>query len=66
MIKIFSGNDEELLEKSINEFFADKPLIRNLIFHYSTSSGHYFDQETKDGDITWLYSVLVSYNVVHL
>lgn len=59
-VKIFNGEDSDSLEKMINEFLTDTQ-IDNPKFHYSVASTGYFDQDSKDGDITETYSVLISW-----
>lgn len=60
-VKIFSSESSEYLEKLVNEFFDGEPMIVNPKFHYSITSTGYFDPETKDGAITMIYSILISY-----
>lgn len=60
-VKIIEAQSTEVLEKLVNDLLENNLLIVDPTFHYSTSSVGYYDQNTKDGDITSFYSVLISW-----
>jgi len=62
-VKIISGDNARNLEKRVNEYLDSEPLIINPKFHYAITCEGYYDPNSHDGDITEIYSVLISWSV---